>query len=133
MLEEICVKGLEVIDAELLDPNWSDDRFIGIVIHHFLTFACSLQLLLWLLLGLIHALNFLLSLSAHVGCELVDVALLQVLSDESELGFVFIAWQSFLFLYNQRIAIFQSVLGPAFKIPGDFRPFFESFVVADKF
>lgn len=116
-----------------MDPNWSDDRLVSIVVHHFFAFACGLQLLLWLLLRLIHTLDFLLSLSADVSCELVDVALLQVLSDESELGFVLIAWQFLLFLNDQCISVLQSIFGSAFEIPGDFRPFFESLVVADKF
>lgn len=44
-----------------------------------------------------------------------------------------VSWQSLLFLYDKRIPIFQSVFCSAFKIPGDFRPFFEPLVVADKF
>ena len=133
VFEEVSGKGLEIVDAELLDPNWSDDRLVGIVVHHFLSFACGLQLLLRLLLRLIDTLDFLLRLSAHVGCQLVDVALLQVLNDESELSFVFVAWQSFLFLYDKRIPILQSIFGPAFEISGDFQPFFEPPGCRDKF
>lgn len=69
----------------------------------------------------------------HVDCELINIALLQILSDQFQFGFSFISYMFFLFVYNESISIFKCILSAPFEMAGYFRPFFEAFIVFDKF
>ena len=64
--------------------------------------------------------------------ELVHVALLKVLADESEFVFVLIARQSLLLLDDERVSVLECVFSASFEVAGDLRPFLEALVVADE-
>lgn len=125
IFEECNVHALKVIDIEFLNSCWCKYWVVCIEVKLFLfdfggcwTDRMILGLQFWVILE--YAVLF----SLYIHCKLINIALLQILSNQLQLCFSFISYMFFLFIYNESISVFKCILSAPFKMAGDFRPFF---------